>query len=72
MVRNGEPSVRWLCAAENDMAPGLVVLFIADLPKGLGCLSSGDNGQSAQTVTSTVSSMIGGGTGSSCFARLSR
>ncbi len=58
--------------AENDVASGLVVLFVANLRKRPNGFATGYNRQLAQRATSTVSSQMVGGIGSPCFFKLSR
>jgi hypothetical protein len=53
--------------AQNHVASGLVVKLVSDGNKRL----PRNAGQSAQTFTSTISSLIDGGIGSPCFFRLS-
>jgi hypothetical protein len=55
-----------------DMAAGLVVDLIAEFAQGLGHVATGNHRQSAQTATSTTSSVMAGGTGSPCLFRLTR
>jgi hypothetical protein len=54
-----------------DVTAGLMVDLIAEFAQGLGHIATRDHRQSAQTATSTTSSVMAGGTGSPCLARLS-
>lgn len=68
MVGNAQAPARRL--AQDDMAAGLMVHLVTELSEGLDCVCAGTDGQPAHTVTSTISSTIGPGTGSLCFSRL--
>jgi hypothetical protein len=72
MIRHCQPAVRWLLMAKNDVASGLVVDLVPQPPQGSDRFPAGDDRQLAQTVTSIVSSVMAGGIGSLCFARLAR
>src|SRR5579859_2620165 len=54
------------------MAAGLMVHLIAQLLKCAYGVLAGANWQAAHAGISTISSLIGGGTGSPCFLRLAR
>ena len=52
------------------MTPGLVVDLVADLLKGFDNLLAGNSGKASHPPTSTTSSSMEGGMGSSCLRRL--
>lgn len=58
--------------SQDDMAPGLRIVFITDLIKRGNGFATGDNRQLAHRLTSISSSVIAGGIGSSCLRRLAR
>lgn len=51
--------------SQDDVASALAVYLVSKPLKRTDCLRAGDTGQLAQTATSTTSSSIGGGIGSS-------
>src|SRR3712207_4113362 len=72
VVGHGDASVGWRCSSENDVAATPPILFMPDFLQCFHHLASGDTRQGAHTLTSTTSSVIGGGMGSPCASRLSR
>jgi hypothetical protein len=54
------------------VAARLMVGLIADFAKCFHGVPAGEDRETAHRLTSTISSVIGGGTGSPCFRRLSR
>ncbi len=72
VVWDYDPSVRIARLSQNDMASPLMILLIADLPQCPNDLTAGEFEEFCQMATSTSSSAMGGGIGSSCAARLSR
>ena len=70
VIRNRDPTMRFLLLPENHVASPLVIQGEADFAEGSHHFATGDDGQrrvSAQAETSTSSSVIAGGIGSSCF-----
>ncbi len=57
---------------EDDVAAPLPIDSIAESDERLHQLPAGEDRQRTHTATSTISSEIVGGTGSSCARRLSR
>lgn len=57
---------------ENHVAALLMVELVPDLTENFGEFAARKRRQMIQADTSTISSEMGGGTGSPCFARLSR
>ena len=57
---------------QDQVAAGLMIQLVSELPKRAQCLLSGADRQTAHVATSTTSSVIGSGTGSPCFLRLAR
>src|SRR5713226_8526547 len=49
-----------------------MIHFVAQLLKNADGVLAGANGQAAHAGISTISSLMGGGTGSPCFLRLAR
>ena len=72
MIRNRQTPVGWLGVPEDDMTAGLVVFLVAQFAECLDRRAAGQDRESAQTGTSTSSSVMAGGIGSPCFARLAR
>lgn len=72
MVRNRQAPMGRLLAPQDDVATGLVVFFVAQLAECLDCRAARQDGKPAQARTSTSSSLMAGGIGSPCFARLAR
>ena len=72
VVGDGQAAMGFGRMAQYDVTAGLMVDFIAEFAQGLGHVATGNYRQSAQTATSTTSSVMAGGTGSPCLARLSR
>lgn len=72
VVGHREAAVRGLAVPQNDVAAGLVVNFVAELPERADSGPAGDDREPGQTATSTISSVMAGGTGSPCLARLAR
>ena len=72
VIGNRETAVRRVPVAEDDVAAGLMVHHIAESLERPDGLLAGYHGQLRQVGTSTVSSQMDGGIGSSCFRRLSR
>ena len=70
VVGNSEATPRGM--AQDDVATGLVVGFLADLTEGFDGVRTGTNREAAHTGTSMISSVMGLGTGSPCFSRLWR
>src|SRR5207244_12272274 len=70
MIGHCEPP--HLSMAQNDMTSSFVVELIADLFKGADGFIARTHGQAAHAEISTISSLMGGGTGSPCFLRLAR
>jgi len=68
---HGQAPMRFGRVPQYDMTAGLMVDLIAEFAQGLGHVATGDRRQSAQTATSTTSSVMAGGTGSPCLAKLS-
>ena len=58
--------------AQDDVASALMIFRITDLQERLDRFATGNDGQLAHALTSTVSSWIDGGIGSLCFFKLSR
>ncbi len=56
--------------SENEVTAALVVQLVPDLQKCGGECLPRHAGKLAQTLTSTISSPMEGGTGSTCFSRL--
>ena len=71
MIRNSNSSVRSRNLSQDDVATTLSVNFIAESLKCSDNLAPRDDGQFAQVPTSTISSLIDGGTGSPRSSRLS-
>ena len=71
MIWNGNSSVRSRELSQDDVTTTLSVNFIAESLKSSDNLAPRDDGQFAQVPTSTISSWIGGGTGSPRSSRLS-
>jgi hypothetical protein len=72
VVRHGQATMWFGRMSHYDVTAGLMVYFIAEFAQSLGHVAAGNYRQSAQTATSTTSSVMAGGTGSPCLARLSR
>ena len=72
VIRNYQASMRSVTVAKNDMASTLSILLVADLPEGTNCFATRDDRKLGQTATSTSSSWIEGGIGSSRSLRLSK
>jgi len=72
MVGNNQASMRSVAMPENDMASALSILLVADSLEGANRFATRDDRELAQTATSTSSSWIEGGMGSSRSLRLSR
>jgi hypothetical protein len=70
MVGHREPAHLWM--AQDDVAAGLMVHLVAELLKGADGLLAGASRKPAHPEISTISSLMGGGTGSPCFLRLAR
>jgi hypothetical protein len=65
VVRDGQTAVGNRLLAQYQMATVLTIQFVPELREGAGRLPAGDDRQARHCVTSTVSSLIEGGTGSS-------
>lgn len=65
MVRNDEASVRAFGTPKEDVASPLSVHLVSKALEGSNRLRTRDTRQLAHTATSTTSSSIGGGIGSS-------
>lgn len=65
MVRDDETSMRAFVMAQDDVASPLAVDLVSQALEGPDGLRTRDVGQFAQTATSTTSSSIDGGIGSS-------
>ena len=61
-----------LRVAQDDVAAGLMIYRVAHFLEGADGLLPGANGQAAHAGISTISSLMGDGTGSPCFLRLAR
>ena len=72
MVGEGQPAVGWVGFSQDNVAPGLMILNISQLPKSLADIFPGQNRKLTQREISTISSSIGGGMGSPCFFKLFR
>ena len=72
VVRNGKTTKWFDRLTEDDVAAALVIKFITDLPQRADNFSARDDWQPAQSATSTNSSEMEGGIGSSCFRKLAR
>lgn len=70
VIGNGQTPAAGM--AQDHVAAGLMVEFVAQLAKGFDRVGAGANREAAHTETSTISSVIGEGTGSACFSRLWR
>ena len=71
VVRDRQAPVRRILVAEDDVATGLTIFAVADLDECSHRLSAGDDRETRHIAISTISSLIGGGIGSSCFFKLS-
>jgi len=65
MIRNNEAPVRAFRVPQNNVASALAIYLVTQAFEGANCLCPRNNGELAQTATSTTSSSIGGGIGSS-------
>lgn len=72
MVGDCQPPVRRVCLAEDDVAPALMIEFVADLAQSLDELPARQDWEFAHTLTSTISSEMEGGTGSPWARKLSK
>jgi len=72
MVGNNQAPMRSVAMPENDMASALSILLVTDSLEGANRFATRDDRELAQTATSTSSSWIEGGMGSSRSLRLSR
>jgi hypothetical protein len=72
MIRNDNPSMRIMRLSQHNMAPSLMILVIAEFGQCFNNVPARDLRQSCQIGTSTSSSAMGGGIGSSCAAKLPR
>ena len=70
VVGHGQTPARSL--AQDDMAAGLVVHLVSELPESFDGVCAGADGQAAHRATSTISSATGPGTSSLCFSKLWR
>ncbi len=65
VIGHNDSPVRLLALAKHNMTAFLTVLLVSDPSQSCDNLTSRHAGKRAQTVTSTISSSIGGGIGSS-------
>ncbi len=72
VVGDHQPAMRWLHPPQDHVTASLPVELVAQRPQSPDRLPAGDPGQTTQTATSTNSSVMEGGMGSSCALRLSR
>ncbi len=72
VIWNGQASERRFPTSQDHVAPGLVVRFITDFLKSGSRFTTGHTRQLAHRSTSTNSSVIAGGIGSSCLRKLAR
>src|ERR1044072_7001551 len=72
VIRDNYSAKRFFQLPQYHMASALSVKFITDLAQSLNYFSPGQLRKIAHAATSTISSVIGGGTGSLCASRLSR
>lgn len=70
VIGNGESATAGM--AQDHVAAGLVVEFVAQLAESFDHVSAGANREAAHTGTSMMASVMGDGTGSECFSRLWR
>src|SRR5437762_13923802 len=70
MIWHREPA--HLRMAQDNVAAGLMIHLVTQLFKSANSILAGANGQAAHAGISTISSLMGGGTGSLCFLRLAR
>ncbi len=70
MIGNGQAPHGWM--PKNNVATSLVIKFVTQLAERFDRIDTGTNGQLAHAGISTTSSVIGKGTGSLCFLRLTR
>ena len=72
VIRHREAAKWRRMLTENHVAARLVVKLVAELLQGGNQGLPRNAGQPAQRLTSTISSLMEGGTGSPCFFKLSR
>ena len=72
VIRHSQSTMGRRFLPQNDVAATLMIGKVSDLTQYLAQFSCRYYWQLAQTVTSTISSSIDGGTGSLCFFRLSK
>lgn len=65
MIGHDQASMRPLRMPEDDVASPLMIDLVSKTLEGADCLRTRDTGEATHTATSTTSSSIGGGIGSS-------
>jgi hypothetical protein len=72
VIGDDQSPVRRILMSKDHVASSLPIELVASVPKSTHDLPTRSDGQPRHPYTSTTSSEIGGGSGSSCASRLSR